>query len=211
MVADGRAADEIDGRTIRFYQTLGILPKPGYEGRRAMYLREHLIRVVAAKKLQSEGYALAEIQAALPTRSTDELAAFLLSLDGTGFESRAPEPEVACASADSGPSPSRSPQVPTVAAMGSAPGAVPAQPSPVALATFQLAPGVHVLIDPRHAIDHARLAQDLLRALARSAHYSPVPAAGSMTKPHGGRDPGGAEPSQDHPPEPIEPDHGGKQ
>ena len=73
LIDDGRTADRVDGRTIRFYQTIGILPKPIYEGRRAFYNREHLVRVVAAKQLQSEGYSLAQVQATLPARTTDEL------------------------------------------------------------------------------------------------------------------------------------------
>ena len=224
VVEDGRAAADIDGRTIRFYQTLGIVPKPSYEGRRAMYDRDHLIRVVAAKQLQSEGYSLAEIQGALPTRSSDELAALLLSLEETRAESRISRSEKAVASAICEPPPSRSPHVPSVSSRGSESRGSESRGSesrgsesrgsasdvaPVPLEAFQLAPGVQVLIDPRYASDPARLAQDLFRALARSAHHSPV-AAASMTKPHGGKDRGGLGQSHDLPPESIDPDHGGK-
>ncbi|MDI9404515.1 MAG: MerR family transcriptional regulator [Limnohabitans sp.] len=72
-VDDKRASETLDGRTIRFYQSLGILPRPEYIGRRAMYGRDHLLRAFAAKQLQSEGYSLAQIQSALPTQSSDEL------------------------------------------------------------------------------------------------------------------------------------------
>ena len=79
-VDDGRTTDRVDARTIRFYQTLAILPKPGYEGRRAIYQREHLVRVLAAKQLQAEGFTLAQIQASLPARTFDELASALFTL-----------------------------------------------------------------------------------------------------------------------------------
>ncbi len=79
-VDDGRTSDRVDARTIRFYQTLAILPKPEYEGRRAIYQREHLVRVIAAKQLQAEGYSLAQIQSALPARSYDDLTVALCTL-----------------------------------------------------------------------------------------------------------------------------------
>ena len=72
-VADGRAAERIDTRTVRFYQTIGVLPKPEYEGRRALYSLTHLLRLVAAKRLQAEGHSLAQIQAALPSRTDAQL------------------------------------------------------------------------------------------------------------------------------------------
>ncbi len=79
-VDDGRTSDRVDARTIRFYQTLAILPKPTYEGRRAIYHSEHLVRVLAAKHLQAEGFTLAQIQSLLPARSFDELASALFAL-----------------------------------------------------------------------------------------------------------------------------------
>jgi DNA-binding transcriptional MerR regulator len=81
---DGRIADRVDARTVRFYQTLGILPKPRYAGRRASYGQEHLVRVLAAKQLQAEGYSLAQIQVALPQRTTEELIQALTRLDEAG-------------------------------------------------------------------------------------------------------------------------------
>ena len=49
---DARTSASIDVRTVRFYQTLGILPKPAYEGRCAVYSLTHVVRVVAAKHFQ---------------------------------------------------------------------------------------------------------------------------------------------------------------
>lgn len=72
-VDDGRATNFIDGRTVRYYQTIGVLPKPEYDGRRALYSLTHLLRLVVAKRLQAEGHSLAQIQSTLPTRTDKEL------------------------------------------------------------------------------------------------------------------------------------------
>ena len=72
-LADGRTASRIDTRTVRFYQTIGLIPKPEYEGRRALYSTTHLLRLIAAKQLQAEGYSLAQIQASLPARPDKQL------------------------------------------------------------------------------------------------------------------------------------------
>ena len=79
-VSDGRAATHIDARTVRFYQTIGVLPKPQYEGRRALYSLTHLLRLVAAKRLQAEGHSLAQIQAVLPARTDAQLLRALSDL-----------------------------------------------------------------------------------------------------------------------------------
>ena len=137
-VDDGRASERLDVRTVRFYQTLGILPKPGYEGRRALYGREHLVRAVAAKRLQAEGYSLAQIQSSLPAQTLDELAQALLALDAA--PRRAP----------SAPPPRRETRT----------------AAPRALHAFELAPGVALTIDPAHVPDADALAELLRRALS---------------------------------------------
>lgn len=216
VVADGRACDHVDGRTIRFYQTLGIVPKPAYEGRRAIYDREHLVRVVAAKQLQSEGYSLAQIQSSLPSQSSDELAAALLALDvgphAGAAEPRVDSPAPRAATAHAAAHPAHAPHL--VAPIATAP------PAPVApilhpLATFQLAQGVLVLIDPSRVANPASLALELAGALSRSAAVQSAPlAAAPMTMPHGGKDRVAEEPmsapeprSSQPPSEP--PSHGG--
>jgi len=73
-VDDGRVADTVDARSIRYYQTLGIIDRPSrYEGRRAVYGFRHLLQLLAIRQLQQEGYSLSLIQSALPARSTAEL------------------------------------------------------------------------------------------------------------------------------------------
>ncbi len=90
VARDGRVASSVDARTIRFYQTLGILPKPRYTGRRASYGPEHLVRVLAAKQLQAEGYSLAQVQSSLPQRSTDDLLRALIAKARSATEAPPP-------------------------------------------------------------------------------------------------------------------------
>lgn len=129
-VPDKRATETLDGRTIRFYQSLGILPRPEYVGRRAMYGRDHFVRAVAAKQLQSEGYSLAQVQSALPVQSSDEL---LEALEKTIGKFAAPL---------SGPA-RKSAREPSFAASN-------AHPSDTGrpLMTQEIARGVFVTIDP---------------------------------------------------------------
>jgi DNA-binding transcriptional MerR regulator len=70
----GRVRDVPDLRTIRYYTTLGLLERPAeMRGRTALYTRRHLLQLVAIKRLQAKGLALAEIQQALPGLGIDAL------------------------------------------------------------------------------------------------------------------------------------------
>lgn len=78
---DGRVSAQPDARTIRFYQTSGLLAKPTrYEGRNAVYGFRHLLQIVCIKKLQAEGYSLSVIQRSLTGRSDGELEEKISSL-----------------------------------------------------------------------------------------------------------------------------------
>ncbi len=71
---DGRVADGIDARGVRYYQAIGVIDKPlRYEGRRAIYGYRHLLQLLSAKRLQQEGHSLQLIQRALAGRATDTL------------------------------------------------------------------------------------------------------------------------------------------
>jgi DNA-binding transcriptional MerR regulator len=74
---DGRVSGAPDGRTIRYYQTLGLVDRPSYEGREARYGERHVLQVVAIKLLQSLGLPLGEVQARLYGKSNRELEALL--------------------------------------------------------------------------------------------------------------------------------------
>jgi hypothetical protein len=60
---NGRVRDLPNGRTIRWYTTIGLVDRPSaMRGRTALYGRRHLLQLAAVKKLQSAGRTLAEIQ-----------------------------------------------------------------------------------------------------------------------------------------------------
>lgn len=71
--ADGRVAATPDPRTIRYYQTLGLVDRPIYRGRTAWYGMRHALQLIAIKLLQANGHPLAAIQARLYGRTDAEL------------------------------------------------------------------------------------------------------------------------------------------
>jgi DNA-binding transcriptional MerR regulator len=77
---DNRVAPVPDARTIRYYTTLGLVDRPGIDGRQARYNRRHLLQLVAIKALQAINLPLAEIQSRLYGRSDAELEATLTGL-----------------------------------------------------------------------------------------------------------------------------------
>lgn len=63
-----------DERTVRFYQTGGLVDHPvRYEGRTALYGFRQLLQVVAVKLLQAQGHSLAQVQRALAGTTTAAL------------------------------------------------------------------------------------------------------------------------------------------
>jgi len=59
----GRVADLPDLRTIRYYATLGLIDPPrAFEKKKALYDERHLHQLLAIKRMQRGGLALAEIQ-----------------------------------------------------------------------------------------------------------------------------------------------------
>jgi hypothetical protein len=68
---NGRVRDVPDRRAVRWYATIGLVDRPTtVQGRTARYGTRHLLQLVAVKRRQAEGRALAEIQAEL-TGATD--------------------------------------------------------------------------------------------------------------------------------------------
>jgi DNA-binding transcriptional MerR regulator len=62
----GRVREVPDGRTIRYYTTLGLIDRPAeMRGRTALYGVRHLLQLVAIKRLQAQGLSLAEVQGRL--------------------------------------------------------------------------------------------------------------------------------------------------
>jgi DNA-binding transcriptional MerR regulator len=79
MPEDQRVAAIPDGRTVRYYQSIGVVDRPlRYDGRTAVYGWRHLLQVVATKRLQTAGYTLAQVQQSLAGRATEALEGAVL-------------------------------------------------------------------------------------------------------------------------------------
>jgi DNA-binding transcriptional MerR regulator len=96
--ADRRVNGAPDGRTVRYYTTLGLLDPPAIQGRQARYGRRHVLQLAAIKALQASRLSLAEIQERLYGRSDAELLAVLAA---------APAPAPRPAAREPGPRPLR--------------------------------------------------------------------------------------------------------
>lgn len=134
-VADQRVQSIPDGRTLRFYQSAGLLDRPSrYDGRVARYGRRHLLQLLAIRALQSTGHTLAQIQTSLAGASDAELTTILQGAFGNHIaDTAAPQPA--------------------------------APTAPPALVAAELAPGVVITIDSRLQTDPARVIARLRRAI----------------------------------------------
>jgi len=73
-----RAKLEVNGRLVRHYATEGVLPKPLKEGAEARYDGDHLVRLLALRRLLAEGYPSALAGQFLQRHDRERLARFLL-------------------------------------------------------------------------------------------------------------------------------------
>ena len=130
--ADARVREVPDGRTVRYYQTLGLLDRPlRYDGRKAVYGYGHLLQTVCVKLLQARGLSLAQVQQVLSVATTAKLEA--------GVEE-----------AMGGREPGAGVAVPAVPLVSPVPPMPPVPPVPsTRWLTVELAPGVLVSLDPR--------------------------------------------------------------
>lgn len=143
---DRRVARFPDERTIRYYQSLGLVGRPlRYDGREAVFAYEHLVRVAAIKLLQNQGFSLAQIQSALWGASTEALEAAVL-------EAIAPRKEALALRKD--------------ARIAAAPAAVMRSRGPRSVVQAEVAPGVQVTIDPVLVPDPERVLRAIGAALA---------------------------------------------
>ena len=70
----GRVRELPNGRTIRWYTTIGLVDRPAaMRGRIALYNRRHLLQLVAVKRLQAAGRPLADVQQQLLGSTDGEL------------------------------------------------------------------------------------------------------------------------------------------
>lgn len=165
--SNGQVSAVPDGRTLRYYATLGLLDRPAeVRGRRAYYGPRHLLQAVAVKALQAEGLPLQEIQHRLAGRSDEELRQLTARPAATRFWRTAPAAASAPAPAVAGAAPAGA--APAPAGLTAAP---PAEPSPDPVAV-RLAPGLTLVLDPRRApapadLDAIRTAADALVTTVR--------------------------------------------
>jgi DNA-binding transcriptional MerR regulator len=147
---DGRVARYPDERTIRYYQSLGLIDRPlRYEGKEAMYGYQHLLRVVAVKLLQHQGLSLAQVQAAL-------IGVSVRKLEAAVTEALAAAPQAAKRVAAP---PARAAAMRAAAVdEGTVPGAR-------AVVQADLSPGIRVTIDPALVPDAERILRVLRHAL----------------------------------------------
>ena len=72
---NGRVRELPNGRTIRWYTTIGLVDRPAAtRGRVALYGPRHALQLAAIKQLQARGLSLAEIQERLLGITDEELA-----------------------------------------------------------------------------------------------------------------------------------------
>jgi DNA-binding transcriptional MerR regulator len=66
-------------RTVRYYVQRGLLPPPVFKGKDSAYARDHLVRLMAIKKLQGDYLPLDAILAELEGKSLEEIEAITKS------------------------------------------------------------------------------------------------------------------------------------
>lgn len=92
----GRVRELPNGRTIRWYTTIGLVDRPlATRGRVALYGERHALQLAAIKKLQAQGLTLAEVQEQLLGVTDAKLAELAEVRPTFHFDVVHPSPEVA--------------------------------------------------------------------------------------------------------------------
>jgi DNA-binding transcriptional MerR regulator len=87
-------SDGLDARSVRYYQTIGLLDRPlRYDGRTAIYGVRHLHQLVCVRALQAQGLSLSQVQRALSGATDAQLAAAVADALGQAAPAPAPRPE----------------------------------------------------------------------------------------------------------------------
>jgi DNA-binding transcriptional MerR regulator len=88
---NGRVRELPNGRTIRWYTTIGLVDRPSAtRGRVALYGQRHALQLAAIKRLQAQGMSLAEVQEQLLGATDEALAGYAK----TRLDAAWPSPEV---------------------------------------------------------------------------------------------------------------------
>jgi DNA-binding transcriptional MerR regulator len=148
---DGRVAEFPDARTVRYYQTMGLIMKPTrYDGRNAVYGYEHLRQLVVLKLLQARGLSLTQIQRTLMQASSIELETALMEAVQTGaslIDVQSPELQEKIDEVERGIASLRERRKP--ASVSEVPRRVPMERLSRNLFAAEISPGVSVMIDPK--------------------------------------------------------------
>jgi DNA-binding transcriptional MerR regulator len=107
-VASERLGEAITPRTVRLYASLGLLDRPGREGRKAVYGRRHLLQLLLIRSLARRGLSLAAIA---PLLGLDDgaLEQQLTPLPGDGPSAGSPSTPPSAAPTAAGPAAPESP------------------------------------------------------------------------------------------------------
>ena len=76
LISELAALTQTPPRTLRYYQSIRLLPSLAFRGTSTRYQRVHLLRVLAIQRLKAERVALIAIRQRLEGMSEDELLAF---------------------------------------------------------------------------------------------------------------------------------------
>ena len=94
----GTVAEYPNERTVRYYISEGLLPEPmGKAGSASIFGYEHLVTLVAIKKLQSEGLPISVIKGVIEGRSIEQLEGLLKSEESDSVQGPLPIPATAAA------------------------------------------------------------------------------------------------------------------
>src|SRR4051794_28350389 len=77
QVSDARVRSEVNARLVRHLTTIGVLSEALREGREARYNERHLLQLLAARRLMSEGHGTSTIRQLLADADEAALQALL--------------------------------------------------------------------------------------------------------------------------------------
>ncbi|MDX2255491.1 MAG: helix-turn-helix domain-containing protein [Pseudanabaenaceae cyanobacterium bins.39] len=86
-----KLSEEITPRLIRYYTNQGVLDDPIREGKYAFYNQRHLLQLLVCRRLLTEGFTVAVIQAIAKHKTNDELESMLTG--GIEFNLSAAHPD----------------------------------------------------------------------------------------------------------------------
>lgn len=86
-----KLSEEITPRLIRYYTNQGVLDDPIREGKYAFYNQRHLLQLLVCRRLLTEGFTVAVIQAIAKHKTNDDLEAMLTG--GIEFNLTATQPD----------------------------------------------------------------------------------------------------------------------